>query len=82
MNDGSATTLVRDEAVHDDHPILLQFNHYCDACTSARATHRVWIDRYRLTEEGPKSLDLVLCGHHISKHFDALDGEGYEIEEV
>lgn len=65
-----------------DHPALLQLNHYCDACTAARATHRVWVDRYRMTDDGPKSLDLVLCSHHLAKHRDAIDAEGYEVEEL
>lgn len=74
--------LPKQDQIEADHPILLQYNHYCDACTSARATHRVWIDRYRMTDDGPKSLDLVLCGHHMSKNLDKLNASGYEIEEL
>lgn len=63
-----------------DHPILIQYNNYCDSCTSARATHRVWIDRYRLTDEGPKSLDVILCGHHFHRHEEVIIEAGYETE--
>lgn len=56
---------------------------YCDSCTSARATHRVWVDRYRPLDDGSfTSLDLVLCGHHINKHMAKLLEEGYEVEEM
>lgn len=69
------------ETIESDHPVLLQFNHYCDACTSARATHRVWVDRYRVEEDGTtKSLDLLLCGHHVNRHADAFEEAGYELE--
>lgn len=74
--------VTKTEQLEADHPVLLQYNFYCDACTSARATHRIWIDRYRMTENGPKSLDVLLCNHHLDKHADALEEAGYELEEL
>lgn len=71
------------QTIEADHPVLLQLNHYCDACTSARATHRVWVDRYRVEADGTtRSLDLLLCGHHLNRHADALEEAGYELEEL
>lgn len=78
-----AVAPTKTETVDADHPVLLQYNYYCDACTSARATHRVWIDRYRIEEDGTaKSLDILLCGHHLNRHADALEEAGYELEEL
>lgn len=68
--------------VESDHPALLQL-HYCDACTAARASFRIWVDRYRVNPDGStQSLDIVLCGHHYGKHRAAIEEEGYEVEDL
>lgn len=65
-----------------DNPLVFQSLEYCDACSSAAGKYRVWVDRYRITDDGPKSLDIVLCGHHLNRHSAALAEAGYEIDEI
>lgn len=61
--------------------VHLELN-YCDACSAALGRYRVWIDRYAVTEDGFKSLDLVFCAHHFKKSESAILASGYEVEEL
>lgn len=56
---------------------------YCDSCSVARALYRVWVDRWRVEEDGSaKSLDVVLCSHHFNEHEAYVLEQGYDVDDV
>lgn len=68
--------------VPETDPVFLQLQ-YCDKCSVARAVYRVWIDRFRLNQDGSStSLDVVLCGHHYSANEAFIVSEGYEVDDA
>lgn len=60
-------------------PMQLSLN-YCDACTSALAVYRVWVDRWNV--EAQKSYDLTLCSHHFNSHESKILELGYEVDDI